>query len=431
MSIKKFITDVLNIESDKIESIDSIDAPNGDLSLRIKLVSEVTKCPHCGGSIKSHGYYDRKLTHSTFINRKCTIIYRQHRYRCKPCEFTFHEKNPFGNEKENMTYETKINILEDLKHVESTYTAVARRQNVTVTQVIRIFDRYVDIPRKTLPEVLSIDEHYFPESSYDSVYMCILMDFKDGTIIDVLPDRKKSYLSSYFGGIKNTTLDDKTHISELNNVKYVSIDLWDAYKEIAQIYFPKAIICADSFHVLEHLTKCFRAVRLKCRRKTEDQNLQYLLTRFKYIFNTDTNLDNKGKYNKRFRRVLNHRQMIEILFERFPELRAAYLLKEEYIEFNRTANEFNAKEQLTDLISKFGSCEIPEYIEFYNLLCNWFPEIVNSFYKYNGKRINNSYVESRNNNIERLVYNAYGFTNFERTRNRVLYCLNKNDTYKL
>lgn len=298
MSIKKFITDMLNIESNKIDS------PNGDLNLRITLVSEVTCCPYCKGKVKSHGYYDRKLIHSTFINRKCIITYRQRRYLCKPCEFAFHEKNPFSNLNENMTYETIINILEDLKYVESTYTAVARRHNVTVTQVIRIFDKYVDIPRKELPEVLSIDEHYFPTSSYDSTYMCILMDFKDGTIIDVLPDRRKNYLSSYFGKIKNKTLDDKTYISELNNVKYVSIDLWDSYKEIAKIYFPKAIICADPFHVLEHLTKCFRTVRLKCRRNTEDENLQYLLTRFKFIFATDTDLDNKGRYNKRFKRIL-------------------------------------------------------------------------------------------------------------------------------
>jgi transposase len=47
------------------------------------------------------------------------------------------------------------------------------------------------------------------------------------------------------------------------------------------------------------------------------------------------------------------------------------------------------------------------------------------------KRINNSYIESRNNQIEKLFFNANGFMNFKRTRNRILYCLNKKDTYKL
>ena len=74
---------------------------------------------------------------------------------------------------------------------------------------------------------------------------------------------------------------------------------------------------------------------------------------------------------------------------------------------------------------------LPEFEEFYNMLINWFDEIVNSFSIVNGRRINNSYIESRNNSIERLMYNAYGFINFYRTRNRIMYCLNKDDTYKI
>lgn len=48
----------------------------------------------------------------------------------------------------------------------------------------------------------------------------------------------------------------------------------------------------------------------------------------------------------------------------------------------------------------------------------------------NGIRINNSYIESKNRILEKLLYNGNGFNNFKRTRNRILYCLNKNDMYK-
>ena len=82
-------------------------------------------------------------------------------------------------------------------------------------------------------------------------------------------------------------------------------------------------------------------------------------------------------------------------------------------------------------IELFGNSGIPEYLEFYNTLIDWRDEIVNSFNRYNGKRINNSYIESMNNKIERLLYNAKGYVNFKRARNRILYCLNKNDTYKM
>ena len=170
---------------------------------------------------------------------------------------------------------------------------------------------------------------------------------------------------------------------------------------------------------------------MKCRRNTEDEDMQYLLTKFKYVFNHNTVLDNEAKYNKRFKRYLNHRNIIDMMFDRFPELKIAYDLKEGYINFNETCKKENAKTELLEQIKAFSDSGIKEYDEFYNLLINWFDEIVNSFTLINGKRINNSYIESRNNNIEKLIYNANGFTNFKRTRNRILYCINKEDTYKI
>ena len=105
-----------------------------------------------------HGYVIRNLKHTALVNRKCTIVYERRRYYCKNCKTTTLEDNPFINSKEHVTYETKINVLMDLKNPAITYTTVANRYNLSVTNVLRIFDKHVDIPRKSLPKVLSIDE---------------------------------------------------------------------------------------------------------------------------------------------------------------------------------------------------------------------------------------------------------------------------------
>jgi len=432
MSPDNFTTNMLNIDSSRIESLESSVLMDGTVCVRIRLKKDPdTKCPLCNHSVRTHGYRTHVLKHSTLANRPCKIIYEQRRFYCPDCHKCFCEPNPFAAPGESLTYETKINVLKDLKYPNNTYTSVGRRYNLATTQVLRIFDNHVDIPRKTLPEVLSIDEHYMPALDFDSLYICVFMDFNTGVLIDILPDRKKEYISSYLNNIRNETLDPKTGKSELGNVKFVSIDLYDTYKDLASIYFPQAVVCADSFHVLEHLTECFKQVRLKCRRNTEDENLQYLLTKFKYIFDDGQELDNKGKYNKRFRRHMNYRDMMNLLFERFPELKTAYELKQEYIHFNRTANLNNAKEKLFELIQKFADSQIKEYVPFYNLLLNWSEEIINSFNIAHGKRINNSYIESRNKQIEVLIYNANGFQNYKRTRKRILYCINKDDNYKI
>ena len=230
--------------------------------------------------------------------------------------------------------------------------------------------------------------------------------------------------------IRNSTLDIHNK-SELSNVKYVSIDLYENYRYLAHIYFLADKVCADSFHVLVHLTKYFHDIRLRCRRNIKDEDIQYLLSKFKFIFNHGIYLDNTPKYNKRFKRYMNYRDIMNIFFDHFPDLQDAYLLKEAYINSNSTSSYEKAREELTDMIRMFADSDIKEYDEFYNMLVNWFEEIVNSFIIINGRRINNSYIESRNNQIERLIYNARGFVNFERTRNRILYCLNKEDTYKI
>ena len=432
MSLENFITDMLNIELDMIEKIASLKQSDGSIVIKIRLVRNKNEyCPLCQQKVKIHGYYSKKLIHSTLANRKCTIIYEQRRYRCDLCEYTFHEKNPFANVNDNLTYETKINILNDLKYVNSTYTSVALRYNVSVTQVTRLFDKHVDINRKALPEVLSIDEHYFPESDYDSLYCCLLMDFDSGILVDILPDRKKDYLKYYFDKIRIQTLNEQNKTSELDNVKYVSMDMYEPYKDIAELYFPTALICADSFHVIKHLTDAFKQIRLRCRRQTQDENLKWLITKFKFVFNHEQHLDNKPKYNKRFGMTMNFRDIQFLLFERFPDLKIAYDLKENYIYFNETATYENAPELLTDLIKSFADSNIPEYDEFYNLLIHWYKEIINSFIVYNNRRINNSYIESKNRQLDRLMFNANGFQNFKRTRNRILYCLNKNDTFKI
>lgn len=82
-------------------------------------------------------------------------------------------------------------------------------------------------------------------------------------------------------------------------------------------------------------------------------------------------------------------------------------------------------------ISLFADCNIEEYAEFYCLLVNWREEITNSFTRINGKRINNSHIESKNRIVGKLISNANGFRNFSRTRNRILYCLNKEERFKL
>lgn len=287
--MRQFITNMLNIQEDKIEDLQIISQSNGSIIINLKLKVISKTCPFCSGILKIHGYYPRTLTHSTLVNRKCTIIYRQRRFRCSPCSFSFNVHNPFTNGHDGLTHETKINILRDLKYPESTYTSVANRYNVSKSTVLRLFDKHVDIMRKPLPMVLSVDEHYFPEPDIDSLYCYLLMNFITGEIIDALPTRRKHYLTNYFTSIRGEIQNYTLNRSELNNVKYISIDLYDNFRDVVHICLPYAIVYADSFHVTKHLADDFNKIRLRCARNTENHTYEYLLRKFYFVFTIPQN----------------------------------------------------------------------------------------------------------------------------------------------
>ena len=141
-------------------------------------------------------------------------------------------------------------------------------------------------------------------------------------------------------------------------------------------------------------------------------------------------LDNEPRYNKKLGQYINYSGIRDILFENFLILKVAFNLKEYYLKLNIQTMLQTAPVKIDEAISIFGNCGIAEYEEFHLLLVNWREEIINFFTIIGATRINNSFMESKNRLIAKLIYNVNGFKNFKRTRNRILYCLNPFDTFK-
>ena len=141
---------------------------------------------------------------------------------------------------------------------------------------INIFDRYVNIPRRKLPMVLSIDECH-NKNQFQKPYSAIFFDFLNTKIVDIIQDRKKTNLFSYFNKITK---------EELSNVQYVVIDMWEPYLDIAQTFFPNAPIAIDSFHVLENMSRALDLLRRRIWRRYKENTLSkeyYLLKKWEHL----------------------------------------------------------------------------------------------------------------------------------------------------
>ena len=104
------------------------------------------------------------------------------------------------------------------------YTYVASLTNTSISTVTRIFDR-INYDRPSIPKVLSIDE--FKGNAETGKYQCILVDGKKKSILDVLPDRTQSHLSSYFREVPK---------SQRNRVEFFISDMWEPYRDIARTF---------------------------------------------------------------------------------------------------------------------------------------------------------------------------------------------------
>lgn len=421
--INDIIMRTLNLTEENVLSIQYVYKNKHNFYI-LTLVSRGNYCPQCHTfSKKIHSYKIRNLNHAFLLKDDCTIKYKQRRYICPNCGTTFIEAAPFISNHPKLTKTTITKVLELLKDYNSTFSSVARQTNTSVTEVIQVFDEYVQIDRKPLSPVICIDEFYFSRHN-DSKYACLLVNFKNGLILDVLDSRKKSSLREYFRSIP---------LEEREKVVYVSMDMYENYKDIASKYLPNATICIDSFHVIKMINDALDKIRIKVmnRYKTNKQSDEYYLLKNKneLLFRDSNKVDDQSfNYNHHFKRRLSDTQLLNMILSIDKELKEAYGLKEYYAVFNVMKKEKNELEEyLEEIIKDYTNSNIMLFNQIALTLKNWRKEIINSFGEYDGRRINNGPIEGRNKYIKILLNLANGYRNFKRFRNRVLYVFNKFD----
>lgn len=419
------------------------------------------ECPRCGYDEPDiHCYYSKIITHSVLTDRACKIYYHVRRYICPVCGKTYSEHNPFTFNNMKISAKTVYSILDDLKDINQTFTSVARKYHISPTTAISIFDRHVNMPRATLPECILIDECY-AFSSADSDYVCMLLDYRKRTAVDILPSRRFKEVCSYLFAIP---------LEERQNVKYTCSDLYEPYRKVVKACFPNAIHACDHFHVSAQMNKRVDEVRIRVmkKKKKEDPDAYYLLKKFSWmIYKSEPSdkerrkLQKEGKlelfdpnrerkYNARLGRYLNYCDIRDMIWQIDPELTRAWKLKDEFVDFYHKADINSAPRLLDELIDcllqKDETIVVNEIVDFARTMRKWKKEIINSFtvigFNYEVDKdtgqvavhehhLSSSLIENRNKVLKTLKNGSCGYSNWKRFRNRAMYVLDPNSTYAL
>ena len=401
------------------------------LHLKLKKLLEYT-CKHCGCICSTtHDYVKKKIKHGLFLNNELVIIYYARRIKCNDCGKSFFEHNPFSNKFDSISYYTKFKVLDSLRDFHSTYTSVAKLYHLSKNQVMNIFDEHVDCSPKQITSAMNFDEFYRGKKSKQK-YAFVITNHLTGEIIDILPSRKKEYLTRYFDSIPRTIR---------NNVKFICIDMYETYKDIATLRFPKALIAVDSFHVIQHINQALIELRVFVMNKFDKRKSKlihndmyyYMLKKFHYFFVKDYDKIYDGYINiPKMKTNWKKDQILNYLLSIDENLSKAYYLKEQYRELNKLCEHTDqTKNLLFQLITKFINFGFTPIHEVGKMMLRWENEIFNSFIKVDGKRLSNGTIEGVNSRIKTIIKNGCGYISFRRLRNKIMFSLNKNEPIRM
>lgn len=393
MEKNTFYEELLNLPSVEILDI-KIDTKIIRIECRVKQSGCI--CPNCGVLTATvNQYYYRTIRDLNMGIRHVHLLVKMRQFYCKNCNRYFTETLDFADLNKEYTHRQSDYMF--ILARKQSYTEVGAIVDVSPKTVERIVlnccQKMIDIPeRYRQVRRLGIDEHSHRKGKKD--YLCILTDLDRGIIIDILPNRKKETLIAHFKQMGNDFC---------NQITDVSCDYWDAYINTSKECFPNAKIILDRFHVTKLLNNVLDDFRKELRKSDKDNTLY---KRLKWIL--------YKQYH-----TLSDQQLddLDAAFIDSPLLEKVYHIRESFHHIlDNTDTVENAIIAINNWVEEIAKKEITLFDGFIKTLKNTKEFVANYVENY----LSNAVTEGLNNLIRSVRRTAFGMTNFENLKLRVL-----------
>ena len=232
--------------------------------------------------------------------------------------------------------------------------------------------------------------------------MAVIVDHDNRCVLEVLANREKATVLAYLKKAKQESL--------LALVEEVTTDMWDAYVEAAREAFGnEVVITIDRFHVMKNFQECLTGARRELQRKLSEGERERLKgSRWLWATNPENLTPEK-------------RQERAVLAQQFPELGKLADQRESLRAlFNDASIRHPAegRKRLQAWMEQIKALGLSALNKFCKTLGNWLDKIANYF----RSRSSNGRTEGLNHGLRAILWRAYGMTNFENFRLRVLHC---------
>jgi len=412
MEVTKFYEQILGIDLPWQISDTKIDS--SDNSVHITLSHDAQSqfpCKHCNKlcSVYDHnkvrtwrhldtcGYYT--YLHAALPRADCSDCGK---YTIVPC---------WSRANSRFTLDFECHIIDTL-HITQVRSKAALQLRVSEDTLKRIQNKAVErglSRRKTHKDPFYIVRHVcIDEKSLfkGHHYVSILYDGQTGTVLEVVEHRTQESAQKAF--------TELAQYIDIEQIEVVTMDMWQAFKNAAQVSIPKADIVHDRFHLAQYLNKAVDITRRAENKKLCAQNDDRLKgSRYIWLKNPENFKDTQKHLHE------------ELIKDQSLQTVKAWTLKEDFKKF------FGMKtiEQATDFFNKW--VKKIELIENKPLLkvTKTFENHLEGLLTYIKHRVSNAMAEAVNTAIQQIKANARGFRSAKAFRNAILFHLGNLDTY--
>ena len=382
------MTDFLQLPSLRTLSV----ADEGDAyTVDAESTQTLQQCPGCQGMrLYRHGAQPQTYRDAPSHGKPVRIGILRKRYRCQDCEQTAFDPIPDLDGKRRAT--TRLVAFVRARSYAQTFTAVAREAALDEKTVRQIFADHVaqlaQQVRFETPRVLGIDE-----LKIIGAYRAMITNIEHKSIFDLRPSRSKADLLTYF---KN--------LPDRDTIQWVTMDMYDVYRQVVHATLPQARIVVDRFHIQRMANEVLEKLRKNLRKTlTERERLKLKDERF-LLLKRQHDLD-----------PLPMRQL-DAWFDRFPQLNRAHALKEGFLSIWDARNRADAEARFKTWLGHLDPELQENFKELTTAMRNWYEEV----FSYFDNRITNAYTESANS-LTRLMHRMGRGYSFEVLRARMLY----------
>ena len=374
---------LLNLPSVTVESCIYQD---NEVNLILRFLTEGSCCPHCGSYTEElHQNRPVLIRDLPIFGRIVHLKVPRRQFYCGNCQRYFTEKLEFVDWERRYTQRYEENIYQRIKS--SSIEQVSREERLSFEQAQGIFThKSVPPKKKDWGEVkrLSIDEISKRKGHKD--FVTVVSDIDRGILIEVIDSHKQEDIIEVLS---------QQAIEVRQKVEEVSVDMWGGFPKVIEKVFPNAEIVFDRFHVMKSVNDELNLIRKQAKVTSKGSKFILLKNGEDLTEEQQTKLDEILRHSKRLRR--------------------AYEWKEEFREIYQTSTTVEeGKIRMEEWLVKAQSI----YCDAITTIRNHFQGICNYFIN----RTTSGTMEGINNRIKLIKRQAYGFTNFDNFRARLLAC---------